>query len=280
MIVYTTTGTAVSLNNSDGKSVFDTHGVEWERYPEGDCKDPYGVAYRETKSRIQVIKLSMQEIKRVINGAHAMNTPTTVEEMRDYILTLPKDYQWIADQWPDQSLREILIEAEEKHQSPAAVLESRISKQIPVKEINTQDLEDIHAESLRKAQERTEETRVMLDRYTRASRRRVQAGSLSVASGGMSVVLTPKQLEFMERLSECPGWAESGVNGEYVASQYAEELSDTMNPMAMGAVLTTLREKKILTTTKTRMGGIKCCMFKLTETGKQIYKSLAGGRDK
>ena len=92
--------------------------------------------------------------------------------------------------------------------------------------------------------------------------------------GSISIILTPKQLEFMERLSEHPEWKKLGINGKYVASEYAEELSDTMNPMSVGAVITTLREKGILITERTRIGGVKCCMFQLTDTGIQIYNKL------
>ena len=279
MVVRTTSGSIVSLVDTDKQCLYDNDGVKWERYPEMDSMDPYFVAYRETKAFVSIIRLTREEIKRTVNGVHAMRTPTTVEEMRYYAVNLPVEYQWIIDQWPDQKLREILVEADDKHQNPGAVLEAKAYAIIEAEEAAKEEQKEREQpESHGKAQEKPEKANSVPRGCSSTPKRRTQAGSISVAFGEASVILTPKQLEFMERLSECPGWKETGVNGDYVASQYTEELSDTMSPMAVGAVLTTLREKGLLTTEKTRMGGIKCCMFKLTDTGVQVYTTLAGGR--
>lgn len=281
MIVNSTLGSAVSLERTDKKSLFDRCGVEWARCPERDTKDPFGCAYRETKNNIACVLLTKEELMRVIAGTHAMQTPTTVEEMRYHALNLPASWQLVVDNWSDQRLREILIEAEDKRLNTGALMEAKVEAEIEAAEREKERAEEVEHERVsREATEGTSVVRKTQGTAKRTPRKRTQEGGLSVAIGETSIALTSKQLEFMERLSECPGWTECGTNGEYVASQYAEELSDTMNPMAVGAVLTTLREKQILTTTKTRMGGVKCCMFKLTETGKQIYKSLAGGVNK
>ena len=278
MIVYTTTGSEVSLVDTNKKSLFDNHGVEWARCPEFDSPDPFLLGYRETKANVSVIRLTKEEMKRVIDGVHAMRTPTTVLEMRYYSLGMSKRCQQIVDEWSDQTLREILIDAEEKHHNPGAALEAKVYAIIDAEA----------TEAMRKQEEERARTREAKEgpsvatgahgaqRTARsAPKRRTQAGSLPVAFADTTVVLTPKQVEFLERLSECPGWEEQGTQGQYVASQYTEELSDTMNPMAVGAVLTTLREKGLLTTEKSRMGGIKVCLFKLTPTGVGIYNVLA-----
>lgn len=105
-------------------------------------------------------------------------------------------------------------------------------------------------------------------------RRRVKEGYVTV----VGVVLTPKQLEFMERLSECPNWDREKENGQYLVSGYADELSDTMNPVSVGAMVTTLREKGLLVTDKVRIDGVRGCAFSLTEKGKNVYCALAGGK--
>lgn len=279
MIVKTTTGSTVNLVDNDKQCLYDSNGVTWERYPDMDCPNPFRLAYRETKARVSVICLTMEETKRIMNGVHAMLTPTTLEEMKYHILTLANRYKEIANGWSDHQLREILSEAVKKHQNPGTVLEARIYAVIEAeKAVKRAQEEQGHTEMHEGAKEKPKEARLVQRGYKNTPRRRTQEGSLSVTSGDISVVLTPKQLEFMERLSECPGWKDTGVGGEYVASQYAEELSDTMNPMSVGAVVTTLREKGLLTTKKTRIGGIKCCMFKLTDIGISVYKELAGGR--
>ena len=279
MVVYCEDGSKVSFKDTDGVYLIDRNGIKWERCPEYDSADPFFIAYRETKANISVVRLTREEIKRTINGPHAMQTPITVEEMRYYALDLPKEYQWIIDQWSDQQLREILIDAESKNRNPGAVMEAKVYKIIADEEAAKEEAErQKNAESHEKAQEKPGKTRSVPRGYSSTPRKRTQEGSISVAFGEASVILTPKQLEFMERLSECPGWKETGTGGEYVASQYAEELSDTMNPMSMGAVLTTLREKGLLNTKKARMGGIKCCVCQLTEVGISVYNELAGGR--
>lgn len=273
MIVYTLTGSEVSLVDKDGGVLVDNNGVKWERDPQFDTQDPYGVAYTEIKDRMSTVRLTREEIKRVINGVHAMQTPTTVLEMRYHALNLPKEYQWIIDNWSDQQLREILSEAEEKNRNPGAAMEAKVGAML-----EEQEKEQAAREAPREARENTSVAQKPPRTAKSTPRKRKQEGSLSVALDGKSVLLTPKQLEFMERLSECPGWEQDKEKGEYVASQFAEELSDTMNAMSVGAVVTTLREKGLLTTSKSRMGGVKCCMFKLTDVGVSVYQKLAGGK--
>lgn len=280
MIVYTTGGSIVSLEDTNKKSLFDRDGVEWARYPEGDTQDPFGCAYRETKNNISVIKLTRDELKRTIAGVQAMQTPTTVMEMRYYALHLPKQLQWEIDCWQDQQLREIIADAEEHHSHPGHIMENRAWTTVEAREQEkARAEEETRRETPREATEGTPVARKTRGTAKRTSRKRTQEDGLSVTLGETSIALTSKQLEFMERLSECPGWGENEVAGGYIASQYAEELSDTMNPMSVGAVLTTLREKGLLTTEKTRMGGVKCCVFTLTKLGTAVYNKLAGKED-
>lgn len=264
MILKASSGLPVSFTDENGKSIFDKTGQEWARHPSGD--QPEGlVCYMNTKTFARVM-LTREDLKRVIAGPNAMRTPTTLDEMRDYIDRCPKYVQDVANNWPDQKLREILIEAEEHGSNPGWLLEKTAGKE---------------SEKQREPEHPTEDTGGATEahrapRTARSTPRpRKQEGSVSVALGETSVLLTPKQLEFMERLSECPGWDESGPAGEYTASEYAQELSDTMNPMSIGAVLTTLREKCLLQTEKRRVGAIKCCVFKLTDLGVQVYDKLA-----
>ena len=200
-----------------------------------------------------------------------MRSPTTLDEMRDYIDRCPEYVQEIVNGWPDQKLREILIEAEEHGSNPGWLLERMADK-----ESEKQREPEPEPENPMEATGRPTEAHRAPRTARSTPRRRKQEGSVSVAFGEASVLLTPKQLEFLERLSECPDWETKGVNGEYTASEYAQELSDTMNPMSVGAVLTTLREKSLLQTEKRRVGAIKCCVFKLTNLGVRVYNKLAG----
>lgn len=93
-----------------------------------------------------------------------------------------------------------------------------------------------------------------------------------VSLGWISVLLTPKQLEFIERLSEYPEWDDKlGIPMEFVTWTYAQELGDTMSPMVVGAIITTLKKKGILVTKEYNLHGIKGSIFKLTPLGIQVY---------
>lgn len=105
-------------------------------------------------------------------------------------------------------------------------------------------------------------------------RRRKAEGCVTVGD----VLLTPKQLEFMERLSEIPKWPEKGPDGEYAVFEYASELSDSYTPISVGAIVTTLREKNLITTRKGTVDGVRGCLFTLTDLGKATYKGLTEGK--
>lgn len=105
-------------------------------------------------------------------------------------------------------------------------------------------------------------------------RKRKVEGCVTV--GG--VLLTPKQLEFMERLSEIPKWQEKGIDGEYAVFEYAAELSDSYTPISVGAIVTTLREKNLISTRKGTVDGVRGCLFTLTDLGKTAYKGLQEGK--
>lgn len=265
MIIKASNGLPVSIIDTDKKSLFDSKHQEWARHPSGD--QPEGlVCYMNTQTCMEIL-LTREDMRRVIKGYKAINTPTTLEEMRDHISRCPQYVQEMVDGWPDQKLREILIQADEEGCDPRWLMEGIANKEAKQEELTP----EMPTEATGTATEAHRTPRTARS----TPRPRKQEGSVSVALGEASVLLTPKQLEFVERLSECPGWGESGPAGEYTASEYAQELSDTMNPMSMGAVLTTLREKGLLQTEKRRVGAIKCCVFKLTDLGAQVYNKLA-----
>lgn len=264
MIVTTITGRTVSIVNKAFPHLEDSHGNKWFRNQECDTLEC--TAYIKYAHPQDTILLTREEMARIEMGNTAINTPTTVEEMREYAHSVDEWLGSVVDGWPDQALREMLIDAEEKGISPSQMLEE-CAKGKP--RVHTVDPKAKEGPSEATGAHRAPKTGRSIPR------RRKQEGSLSVALEDTSVVLTPKQLEFMERLSECPDWEESGPAGTYVASEYAQELTDTMNPMSVGAVLTTLREKHILTTEKRRIGAIKCCVFQLTDLGVRLYNKLS-----
>ena len=265
MIIKSTSGIKISIVKSDGRSLFDSSGVEWARHPQVDDLDKGLAGYINT-GNYDVMILTREELRRVIAGPKAVLTPTNMDEMRDMVSRSPKYIREVVSSWPDQRLREILIRAEENGGNPETLLYREVDKEIEAKRPKEEPRE-------RPPEAKEEPRKRTPPRST--PRPRKQEGSTTVDLGEVSVLLTPKQLEFMERLSECPEW-NGTPNGCYNAQEYVQELSDTMNPMSVGAVLTTLREKHLLATEKKRVGAIRCCIFRLTDLGVQVYNKLAG----
>ena len=264
MLVRTTTGTTIWIERTDGKSMFDNNNTPWYRYPIADDKDH--AAYRDSLDESSIIKLTRTELKRICAGASSIVTPIDIKEMRFYSKRFTEKGKWIVDGWTDFTLSQILDEANKTHKNVGEFLRQKVEDALhpPI-------VEQIHEE--RPGGAKKEASAAGTTKNT--SKRRKREESTLVTTGDVSTTLTPKQLEFMERLSENQDWPENGVDGSYVASYYAEELNDTMNPMSVGAIITTLREKGLLATTKVSYGGIKTCKFRLTETGKKIYKALS-----
>ena len=264
MIVKSEAGVPISIIRYNGVAALDRDGGVWERNYKLDESDRRGFCFVNVDTKGKFF-LTLREMTRISKGPKSINTPTTVEELRDAAYDFSEQDRRKVDMWPDQKFREILIDAEEKSESLVDILKKAlgIGEQVaPVTEMPTE------------APPKPTEKPKAQGMYRSIPRSRKQEGSVSVALGDISVMLTPKQLEFMERLSECPGW-DGTPTGEYNTSLYAQELEDTMNPMSGGAVLTTLREKNLLQTEKRRMGGVKCCIFKLTDLGVQVYNKLA-----
>lgn len=259
MIVNSIDGNPVTLVKTNGKSIFTRNGEEFKRDETHDDADHAAYTCTSNTSTITVL-LSRSELRRVLSGK--MAEPQTVGELREFSSILPEDERNVANTWNDQKFREVLIEADETNKRPDMLLVSKIQDMLPKKE----KLQEPLSKPKKDATDRTPPKST--------SRPRKQEGSIIVNLGSISVLLTPKQLEFMERLSEYPNW--KGPSSECITSVYADELSDTMSPMSVGAVLTTLREKKLLTTQKCRIGAIKSSAFQLTQLGEQIYKKLAG----
>lgn len=272
MVVKLANGQVVSFvgignEGKHGKGLVDENGVEWFRNPAADVsqwnKNLVGYTNSETGCNA---RLTMAEYNRALDGVHALNTPVCLEEMRRYTRNLQQPLRQIVDNWPDQKLREILMDAEDNNQNPGLVLERRAELQWEREHPSEKLTEDTGGYTGAHGAPRTARS---------TPRPRKQEGSITVALEEGSVLLTPKQLEFMERLSECPGWDKSGTSGEYIAGEYAAELADTMNPMSVGAIVTTLREKHLIVTRKKNIGAIKCCLFKLTDAGVTVYNFLA-----
>lgn len=278
MLVRTKGNNLVSFVRTDGRSIFDSEGREWIRDGRQDVK---GYAWNQAQAAysmvctlgagetVETALLTKSDLQRVCRGTTAMVTPITPDELRYESIKFDYEVRQEVNNMMDDELEGILRVCHMGHKStvsdPVEALRAHVYNKLHPP-MEPEPIEEAPPKPTERAKER---------RTRNTPRPRKQEGSVSVALGEVSVLLTPKQLEFMERLSECPGFDGSpGV--EYSVSAYATELEDSMNAMSVGAVVTTLREKSVLTTSKRSIGGIRGSVFMLTPLGVRVYNKLAG----
>ena len=210
----------------------------------------------------EVIQFTKDELVRICKGTHAIQTPTTPEELR---AAMGPEAAALAAEKSDQWFREVLSKAEETSQNPSSV-----AGHLLMDELDRRKPKEVSTEASPLAQE----TRKAPPQYKRAPRAKLQPGGFEDTFEGKRVLLTPKQTEFMERLEENEAWERGDPSKWFCGDNYAECLSDTMSPMSVGAMITTLREKGVIRTEYTRVDGRRVCKFQLTELGMLVYNRL------
>lgn len=92
---------------------------------------------------------------------------------------------------------------------------------------------------------------------------------------GAQVRLTEKQVDFIKHMSDTCFW-EHGLDSAPWIDVLAEEIGGQFanNPYLVGAMVSTLREKDLISVGVDRVNGRKCKFFVLTEVGKEVAKEL------
>lgn len=265
MLARTTTGKLINIVRNESGLLWDTTGLGWFR--RGDLDQPGHAAYSATTGEgVRMdIQFTKDELVRICKGTRAIQTPTTTDELRAATASMGPEAAALAAEKPDQWFREVLSKAEETYQNP-----SSLAGHLLMDELNRRKPKEAPPEAPPLAQE----TRKAPPQHKRTPRAKLQPGGFEDTFEGKRVLLTPKQTEFMERMEEYENW-ESGNHGKWLYGDlYAECLSDTMPPMSVGAMITTLREKGVIRTEYTRANGRKVCKFQLTELGMLVYNRL------
>lgn len=266
MLVRTTTGKLINIIRNEHGVLWDATGLGWSR--RGDLDRPGHAAYSATTAEgVRMdIQFTKDELVRVCKGTRAIQTPATVEELREMVSdTMGPGAKALAEDKPDQWFREVLIKAEETGENPYS-----LAGHLFLDELNRRKPEEVPPE----ASPLPPVTREEHTRYRRTPRAKLQPGGFEDTFEGKRVLLTPKQVEFLERLEENETWEQDDSGRWFYGDQYAECLSDTMSPMSVGAMVTTLREKGVIRTEYTRYNGRKACKFQLTDMGKFVYDRL------
>ena len=264
MLVRTTNGKLISIVSNGNGVLTDAGGTKWRR--RGSLDSPGHAAYSTSVNGDgEVIQFTKDELVRICKGTRAIQTPTTPEELRADTAFMEPEAAALAAEKPDQWFREVLFKAEETSQNP-----SSLAGHLLMDELDRRKPKEVPTEASPLAQE----TRKAPPQYKRAPRAKLQPGGFEDTFEGKRVILTPKQTEFMERLEENETWERGDPSKWFCGDHYAECLSDTMPPMSVGAMITTLREKGIIRTEYTHIDGRRVCKFQLTELGVLVYNKL------
>lgn len=87
------------------------------------------------------------------------------------------------------------------------------------------------------------------------------------------VTLTEKQVKFI-RLLPRDDFYEQGLDSALWIDVLCDTLADEFNPMALGAMVSTLREKHLISVGVQKVNGKKCKFFGFTELGKKVAREL------
>lgn len=105
--------------------------------------------------------------------------------------------------------------------------------------------------------------------------KKVQVGGMEFAEDGVSVIITPRQVEFIRLLPTSNFW-ENGVDSALWIDCLCDDLEGKMAPMTIGAMVSTLREKGLLVTGEEKRENRKVKFFQFTDTGKAVVAKVLG----
>lgn len=88
-----------------------------------------------------------------------------------------------------------------------------------------------------------------------------------------TITLTEKQVKFI-RLLPNDDFYEQGLDSHLWIDVLCDTLADEFNPMALGAMVSTLREKHLIAVGAQKVNGKKCKFFGFTELGKRVAREL------
>lgn len=157
----------------------------------------------------------------------------------------------------EQAFEEMITESADQAKADAEY-EERLQKQ---------------AESDKAAEEAVNKktSRKAIDKEMKKTRRSKDVAFEYCPNGTDTITLTTRQVQFLKLLPKTCFW-EEGVESTLWCDCIAEDIG--WNPMSVGAMISTLREKKLMTVAKdtSRKGNPKCMTF--TAVGRVIAEKL------
>lgn len=97
--------------------------------------------------------------------------------------------------------------------------------------------------------------------------------SKDIAHESHGITLTTKQVNFIKMMPE-DDFYENGLDSTLWIDCFCDTVARTFNPMAVGAMVSTLREKELIYVNVDKINGKKCKYMGFTPLGKKIAKEL------
>lgn len=106
-------------------------------------------------------------------------------------------------------------------------------------------------------------------------KKKVQVGGFEFQEGEIHLILTPKQVDFLKHLPDTCFW-QDGLNSTLWVDCLCDDIGGQFEekPMAVGAMISTLREKKVLVVSIGRHDNKKSKCINLTELGQRVATEL------
>lgn len=139
-------------------------------------------------------------------------------------------------------------------------------------------MDEIEAGMKKKVEEQAEsdkEAEDAVNKKTETKKASKPRKSKDIAHESNGVTLTAKQVDFIKHIPDTCFY-EHGLDSIPWCDVLADEIGGQFagKPMTVGAMISTLREKNLISVGQDRVNGKKCKFFQFTELGKQIAKEL------
>lgn len=102
-------------------------------------------------------------------------------------------------------------------------------------------------------------------------KKKVLVGGLEIEDDGIHLMLTPKQVDFIKHLPDTCFW-QDGLNSAPWVDCLCDDIGGQFEgkPMTVGAMISTLREKKVLVVSIGKYDNKKAKCIKLTDLGQRV----------
>lgn len=217
--------------------------------------------------------MSMQKIETAIQAMDFINRNLTVggQFLLDYFKTNNMDVEhemWDFIRKCEQSGKSVRTELKQAMNQAYEFNNGKVKPEVEQAKVEIPGIEDAEAELLANVKK----VKTGLPKVTRP--KVVKVGGMEFDVRGFHIILTPLQVTFLKLLPTVSFW-DSGVNSSLWIDTMCDDLAvKGFNAMTIGAMISTLREKGIVSIGVGKPNGHKVKFMELTDLGKGVMEQL------